>query len=142
VKICSSQLTAWRVPNDGSNVELGFLDASGAEVIVQLPIIQAEASTMTLPRLLTWAIRQSTGNQQSRYVFDLGEWALEGTKGEPRLIATLKTTDGFEVSFGIPFEACRLLAWYLRYGADLAPDDAGTTGDEKSALWNASSRLN
>jgi len=131
-----------RVANDGSNVELGFLDASGAEVTVQLPLIQAEALTMTLPRLLTWAIRQSTGDQRSRYVFDLGEWALEGIRGQQRLIATLKTTDGFEVCFGIPFEACRSLAWYLRYGADAASDDAATAGEVKSALWNASSRLN
>jgi hypothetical protein len=56
---------------------------------------------MTLPQLLACALRQRTGDQDARYVFGLGEWAIESAKDQACLIATLKTPDGFEVCFGI-----------------------------------------
>ena len=70
---------------------------------------QAGEQIMTLPQLLASALRQKTGDEDARYVFGLGEWAIESAKGQDCLIATLKTPDGFEVCFGIPFEACRSL---------------------------------
>ena len=36
------------------------------------------------------------------------------------LIVTLKTTDGFEVSFGIPFQTCRTLGFSLQHEANEA----------------------
>jgi hypothetical protein len=125
VKIRSSQLTTCRVASDGSNVGLEFLDQSGATVTVELPLDQAEAVIMTLPHLLARAVRRQTGDQDARYVFGLHEWALEGAKDQECLIATLKTTNGFEVCFGIPFEACKSFGWNLQRGADLAGADAG-----------------
>jgi hypothetical protein len=41
------------------------------------------------------------------------------------LIATLKTTDGFEVSFGIPLEVCRSFGWNLQHKADQVHDAGG-----------------
>ena len=52
-----------------------------------------------------------------------------GAKDNNCLIATLKTTNGFEVSFGIPFEACQSLGWNLQNGADRAID-AGELTEE------------
>ena len=37
---------------------------------------------MTLPRLLTKALRQKTGDQDARYVFGLHGWAIEGAKDQ------------------------------------------------------------
>jgi hypothetical protein len=96
------------------------LDHEGAAVTVELPLDQAEAIVMTLPHLLTLAIRQSTGNDEARYVFGLHGWSIEAAKGENCLIATLITTKGFEVSFGIPFEACHSLGWNLQHGVGRA----------------------
>jgi hypothetical protein len=124
VKIRSRKLTTCRVASDGSDVGLEFLDQSGTAVTVELPLDQAEALIMTLPHLLARAVRRQTGNQDARYVFGLHEWALEGAKDEECLIATLKTTNGFEVCFGIPFEACRSFGWNLQHGADAARDGA------------------
>jgi len=124
VKIRSRKLTTCRVASDGSNVGLEFLDQSGTAVTVELPLDQAEALIMTLPHLLARAVRRQTGNQDARYVFGLHEWALEGAKDEECLIATLKTTNGFEVCFGIPFEACRSFGWNLQHGADAALEGA------------------
>ena len=57
------------------------------------------------------------------------EWSIESAKDQACLITTLKTTDGFEVSFGIPFEACRSLGLYLLAGADQSAN-AGDVDEE------------
>jgi hypothetical protein len=66
-------------------------------------------------------VRRRTGNQDARYVFGLHEWAIEGAKDQQCLIATLKTMNGFEVCFGIPFEVSPRVrlesATRRRYGA-------------------------
>jgi hypothetical protein len=136
VKIRSSTLTTCQVAADGGGVALELIDGSGAVVTVELPFDQAEAIVMTLPTFLTQALRQQTGNDDARYVFGLGEWSLENAKGQACLIATLKTTDGFEVSFGIPFDACRSLGWNLYQGAERAmaarlPEPEMAAGDLK-----------
>lgn len=122
MKIRSSRLTTCGVATDGRNVDLEFIDCSGATVTVELPFDQAEAMVMTLPSLLAHALRMQTGDDEARYVFGLREWSVESTKGQACLIATLKTMDGFEVSFGIPYEACRSLGWNLQQSADQAVD--------------------
>jgi len=136
VKIRSSRLTTCRVAPDGGTVDLELIDCSGSTVTVELPFDQAEAVVMTLPTMLTQALRQQTGNDDARYVFGLGEWSLENAKGQECLIATLKTTDGFEVSFGIPFDACRSLGRNLYQGAERAaaaslPEPEMTAADLK-----------
>jgi len=125
VKIDSVELTTCGVTADGATVELGFVDVAGAAVSVRLPFDQAEAVVMTLPSLLARALKRRTGNPEARYVFDLGEWLVEGAKAGNCLIVTLTTPDGFEVSFGIPFAACRSLGWTLKREADEAQELAG-----------------
>jgi len=49
---------------------------------------------LTLPHLLTHALKRRTGKPEARYVFSLGDWLIEDTRGENCLIITLKTTDG------------------------------------------------
>lgn len=124
MKILSKRLTTCGVADDGSSVGLELVDRSGSVVTVELPFEQAEALVMTLPRLLARALRQQTGDDEARYVFGLREWAVESTKDQSCLITTLKTTDGFEVSFGIPLEASRSLGWTLQQGAE-EPDSIG-----------------
>ena len=140
MKIRSSQLTTCRVASDGSNVGLEFLDQSGATVTVELPLDQAEAVIVTLPHLLARAVRRQTGDQDARYVFGLHEWALEGAKDQECLIATLKTTNGFEVCFGIPFEACKSFGWNLQRGADRARE-AADAGEAELAIEAARCRV-
>jgi hypothetical protein len=118
VRFRSERLTTCRVAANGGEVGLEFLDSSGAAVRLDLPVEQAQSLIMTLPQLLACALRQRTGDDAARYVFELGEWAIESTKGQTCLIATLKTPDGFEVCFGIPLEACRSLGWNLLRAAE------------------------
>lgn len=117
VTLRSSRLTTCRVAQDGADVRLEFIDQSGKTVAVELPLDQAEAVVMTLPRLLSRAVTQRTGNDEARYVFHLGEWAVEAAKEHSCLIATLKTENGFEVSFAMPLDACRSFGWTLQHEA-------------------------
>lgn len=130
MKILSKRLTTCRVAADGTSVGLELVDGSGSVVTVDLPFEQAEALVMTLPRLLVRALRQQTGDDEARYVFGLREWAVESTEDQSCLITTLKTTDGFEVSFGIPVEASRSLGWTLQQGAE----EADLIGGESRAV--------
>ena len=134
LKIRSEKLTNCRVAPDGGEVGLEFLDASGAAVRLELPIEQAESLIMTLPKLLACALRQRTGDGDARYVFGLGEWAIESAKGQTCLIATLKTPDGFEVCFSIPFEACRSLGWNLLRAAETCDPEEQPTAHCRLSL--------
>jgi hypothetical protein len=124
VKISSEKLMVCRVAADGSTVELEFLDHAGTQVALELSLDQAEAVVMTLPHLLANATKLRTGSDDARYVFGLSDWCIEGAN-RSCLIATLKTTDGFEVSFGIPLEVCRSFGWNLQHKADQAHDAGG-----------------
>lgn len=111
--IISSGLTTCDTTQDGQIIRLDFLDDAGAPVAVEFPFRQAASVMMTLPRLLSKALREQTRSDTSRYVFSLGRWSIESSN-QPCLIMTLTTDDGFEVSFGIPFETCRAMGWALR----------------------------
>jgi hypothetical protein len=130
VKITSSRLTTCGVTADWETVELEFVDQSGTATTLQLPLDQAEAVVMTLPHVLAYALKRRTGKPDARYVFGLGEWCIEDTRDQDSLIVTLKTTDGFEVSFGIPFEAGRALGFSLQHEAQAAI--AASEPDEES----------
>jgi len=134
VKIRSQRLTTCRVTANGAEVGLEFLDVSGAVVRLEMPVEQAESLVMTLPQLLALALRQKTGDEDARFVFALGEWAIESAKGQDCLIATLKTPDGFEVCFGIPFEACRSLGWNLLRAAETHDPEEQVKADARLTL--------
>jgi hypothetical protein len=139
MKIRSSRLTTCGVAADGTAIELQFIDSAGAPVTLELPFDQAESVVMTLPNLLSRALRLHTGDDDARYVFGLREWSLESARDPAWLIATLKTADGFEVSFGIPLEACRSLGWSLQQGADQA---VAASGAHEETLAAGSIKLN
>lgn len=122
MKICSSKLTTCGVLHDGETVRLDFVDQSGAPVSVQFPFEQVAALSMTLPHLLTHATKVQTGNPEARYVFPLGDWLVEDASEEDRLIVTLKTPDGFEVSFGVRLATNRALGATLTQEAAQATD--------------------
>ena len=108
-RILSRELTTCTVSSDGKAVELGFLDWSAKSVFLQLTFDQAQSIVMTLPHLLSQALKKRTGSENSRYVFRIGSWSIEGAENQDCLIVTLATADGFEVSLGIAFDACRQL---------------------------------
>lgn len=118
MEINGHKLSTCGVTADGETVNLDLLDVAGKSISLRLPFEQVGALAMTLPQLLTRAVRGRTGSETARFVFSLGEWRVEGAAESCALIVTLKTDDGFEVSFGMPVEACRSLAWALKEKAE------------------------
>jgi hypothetical protein len=107
---CSTLTTCHAVDN-GETVMLEFVDEEGRSISVRLPFEHAQSIAMTLPRLLTQAVKAQTGQDSARYVFPLGQWILEEIEGNASVILTLKTEDGFEVSFRISPDTSKALGW-------------------------------
>jgi hypothetical protein len=106
MKICARELTTCGVHMEGEMIALNFLDQSGNDASLRLSFRQAQALSMTLPHLLTQALVAQTGDANARFVFPLGEWFLEDPKDGENFILTLKTDDGFKVSFAMTAKAC------------------------------------
>jgi hypothetical protein len=94
-------LTTCDVLQDGHVVALNLVDDAGTAVSLQLPFDQAQAMAMTLPSLLTRALRSPAAGRP-RYVFPLDHWTIEQSKVQNGLLLTLATEGGFQVASGVP----------------------------------------
>ncbi|MBV9565367.1 MAG: hypothetical protein JOY90_33675 [Bradyrhizobium sp.] len=94
-------LTTCEVAPDGSAVVLGFTDAHGAPARVRVPLEQAGALAMTLPDLITQALRCRYQDHTLRYAYPLASWAVEQSSEAGGRMVTLRTTDGFSVCFAM-----------------------------------------
>lgn len=135
-KMISSRLTTCGVVNDGRAIRLEFLDAEGRPVSVEFPFDQAQSIVMTLPQMLAKALQRRTRSPSSRYAFSLGRWSIESSEEKNSLIVTLATADGFQVSFAIPFDACRAMGWALGHEGRSATEQEsiGEPGDGQRLL--------
>jgi hypothetical protein len=111
--ITSSRLSTCNVIDEGRAIRLDFVDQEGRPLSVEFPFEQAHAIIMTLPQMLAQALKRLTLDQAARYVFPLGRWSIESGDNQS-LITTLATKDGFQVSFAIPFDACKAIGWALK----------------------------
>ena len=125
-----SKLTTCGTLEDGETVKLEFVDAGGNPISVLLSFEDAESIAMTLPRLLTLAVKAQSGHDNARYVFALGRWLLEGVEDRRSVILTLATVDGFEASFRIPHATGRALGWSLQHDAEVDTVDLGDASTE------------
>jgi hypothetical protein len=92
-------LTTCHVVSDGSAVCLNFEAADGRPVGLRMPRGCIQQLVLTLPHLLSMALRAQHGDASLRAVFPLSEWRLEAAAGSKDFILTMRTPDGFEVSF-------------------------------------------
>ena len=122
-KVVSKQLTTCTVVEKGQVIRLGLLEQIGQTVFVDLPFDQAASILMTLPRLLSIALKAQTDDAGARYVFQVGHWSVEWEKGLECLILTLQTQDGFEVAFAIPLDACAEIGSALKRHSEAAAGD-------------------
>jgi hypothetical protein len=97
----------------GETLQLDFVDTRGIPITLLLPFDQARELTTSLPTLLTYALRAPTQDSNPRHVFALDRWHVEVTP-DSRLMITLTSSDGFEVSFGMTRQECLALARGLR----------------------------
>lgn len=137
--IAIGELTTCEVIESGRFLRLDAKDPSGAPVSLKVSFEQAEGILMTLPHLLRKALYSQTGSSSVRFVFPLGQWAVEQSLGHKCLIVTLKTDDGFDVSFGVPFETSHALAAALKQEAVAA---GGCADADANGLCLNGSHLN
>ena len=131
MKIRSSKLTTCNVSLDGSTLALSLLDHSESPVTLELPLEQAEVVAVTLPHLLSQAVKRKTGNDKSRYVFKVYEWAIETVEDHDSLIVTLTTGNGFSVSFEFSVAACQCIIGDFEEGLKKAASDERSVNPQR-----------
>ena len=104
MKIEPQSLTSSEVAPDGNTVVLGFTDGNGAPARLRIPLSEVGVLAMTLPDLLTRALRIRYGDQSLRYAYPLASWSVEPLSGPKTGMVTLCTTDGFSVCFSMQAE--------------------------------------
>jgi hypothetical protein len=92
-------LTTCEVAQGGRRVRMNFNDVLGRPASLVLPTDCVHQLIMTLPRLLSKALKMETSDDSVRAVFSLGGWGLEQAAEVEAFILTLRTTDGFDVAF-------------------------------------------
>lgn len=97
----SRSLTTCEVAAGGESISLGFVGADGVPATLRLPVDQVGALAMTLPALIEKALRARFADNSLRYTYPLGSWVFERSSNPETSIVTLRTVDGFSVSFSI-----------------------------------------
>ena len=99
--IIGKSLTTFDVAPDGTFFRMNFVDVGGRPTTVALPAECLGELLMTIPRIITEAMRAKYSDSSLRLVYPLGDWQVETAANDGRLILTLKTTDGFQVAFAV-----------------------------------------
>jgi hypothetical protein len=115
----ASLTTCW-VAADGSYVSLNFEEALGRPGSLRLTSDSIQKLLMTLPRLLSTALRAQHRDSSVRAVFPLSEWRLEKAAGSPDFILTAMTADGFEVAFSLDTQVAARMASALEEHGPMA----------------------
>jgi len=93
-------LTTYAVSEDGESVALKLIDAVGTEQSLHFPLSELGNLVMTLPGLIESALRRQYRDASFRFAYPVGSWSVEEAEAGA-LILTLRTVDGFGVSFSM-----------------------------------------
>jgi hypothetical protein len=125
--IRAKRLTTFSVAPDGASVAIGVADEDGSEGTVLLPSDCLKELTMTLPEMMRQALRLRHGDPSLRLVYPAAGWAVEQSNRPGIFILTLRTPDGFDVSFAMTANELR--------------DMAGSAADHEAAAMQSPPRL-
>src|SRR5581483_1822559 len=99
--INGAALTTFEIAPDGSTVSIHVADAEQRPASLVLPSECLAALIMTLPRMMRQALQRRYRDSSLRLVYPMDAWALEASTERDKLILTLSTADGFDVSFAV-----------------------------------------
>jgi hypothetical protein len=102
IRIDVQALTECEMATDGRSVTLHVVDAAGSRVELNLQVAQLGMLAMTLPNLIEAAISRQYGDSSCRFTYPLESWMIEQAIDPSLVILTLRTADGFGVSFSMP----------------------------------------
>jgi hypothetical protein len=113
------QLTTFDVAPDGGSVAIHVTDDQGSPSTLVLPTECLNALMMTLPDIVRRSLQARYGDPSMRVVYPVGSWSLERSAVPGNVIITLRTPDGFSVSFGLsPLELLRMWTQGASTGAE------------------------
>jgi len=96
------ELTTFDVAPDGESVSIHVTDDQGRPATLVLPSDCLHALMMTVPEMVRRSLQARFRDPSMRVVYPLGSWNLERSAVPGSVIVTLRTHDGFAVSFGVP----------------------------------------
>lgn len=102
MRIDVKSLTSCSVATDGTAAAIEVKDARGERVALNLDVDQMGALVMTLPGLIDTALQRRHQDATLRFSYPVAAWTVEHAADPEALLLTLKTTDGFGISFSIP----------------------------------------
>ena len=109
------QLNSFEIAPDGESFALHLTDEQARPATLVLPAECLNALIMTLPEMLRQSLRLRYGDDSMRVVYPVGTWDVEGSPVVGSVIVSLRTPDGFGVSFALP--ASELLRMSMRGAA-------------------------
>jgi hypothetical protein len=94
-------LTNLAVAADGSAVSIDVSDENSMAGSLVLSVDALQSLIMSLPRAMQQALQLRYCDPSLRLVYPLGNWRLETSTQSGKLLLTLATGDGFEVTFAV-----------------------------------------
>ena len=113
MEIVGRALTTCQVDPTGSSFRLGLEDIDGQPASVVLPVDCLRSLLMTLPSVIERALKARYRDDTLKVVYPMSAWSLEAAAGSDRMILTMRTPDGFRVSFALSPEDADGLATSL-----------------------------
>ncbi len=95
-------LSGFTIARDGLSVTLHVVDVGGSPLALTLRVDELGMLAMTLPNLIDAAIGRQYRDSSCRFTYPLDSWMIEQAVDPSLVILTLRTTDGFGVSFSMP----------------------------------------
>jgi hypothetical protein len=117
----AAALTAFDVTADGGRVQIHVRDVADQPGTLSLPFETLAQLMMTMPRMAREAFRARFSDESLRIVYPIGNWKIESCAQPGKLILTLTTSDGFEISFALDGSDCAALTDGLAQAPAAAP---------------------
>lgn len=93
------------VSPQGDRITIALPERAGGPRTLDLSFEEASALAMTLPRLLSMALRRRFSDDSLRHVYALCGYKVECASDLRHLLVTLTADDGFDVAFAIKLGA-------------------------------------
>jgi hypothetical protein len=105
------RLTTFDVAPDGRTVSINVADDDSKPGSLVLAAECLNGLIMTLPEILRQALWKRHRDSSLRLVYQVSDWEIEESEVPGTLILTLRTPDGFHMSFGVSPDALQRIAY-------------------------------
>lgn len=94
-------LTTYSISEDGQTIVLNVEGEDGHAMSLRFKLGELGNLIVTLPSLIDAALKRQFRDGSFRFAYPVGSWSVEEASDPGSLILTLRTKDGFGVSFSI-----------------------------------------